>query len=311
VTELGPGREFDLIKKFLAHASRRDHPLVRVGPGDDASVIGDIAISSDMSVEGVHFRRDWLAAGEIGYRATVAALSDLAAVAAKPVAAMVSLAVRPGDAEEWAADLMQGCTEAIEQYGALLAGGDLTRAVDSAVIDVIVIGEAEQPVLRSGARIGDEVWVTGTLGGAAAAVAAWLDNKTPAAPARARYARPAARISEALWLKPHVHAMIDLSDGIAGDAGHIAAASGCRLDIDAERLPVHSTADTRLALQGGEDYELCVTAAAGVLDTLRTEFEQRFNTELTRVGDVVDGDGVVIRNFDGEGGYDHFARATP
>jgi thiamine-monophosphate kinase len=202
---------------------------------------------------------------------------------------------------------MQGATQAIEACGAVLAGGDVARAIAGAVIDVVVIGTTERPVLRSAAQIGDEVWVTGTLGGAAAAVSAWLTGSTPSAATRERYAHPVARIAEALWLREHIHALIDLSDGIAGDAGHLAAASGCRVVVDAEFLPLHADADTRLALQGGEDYELCLTAPGGALESVRGEFEQRFEIPLTKVGIVVAGQGVEVRNADVRGGFDHFA----
>ena len=306
VSELAGGREFDLIRAFLANARKHSHPLVRVGPGDDCAIIGNLAISTDLSVEDVHFRRDWLAPREIGYRSAIAALSDLAAVAATPVAALVSIALREADLEEWAEAVMQGATQAIEACDAMLACGDVTRAVAGAAIDVVAIGTADRPVLRSAAQIGDEVWVTGTLGGAGAAVSAWLAGRTPGTAARERYAHPAARIAEALWLREHVHAMIDLSDGIAGDAGHIAAASGCRLIIDAELLPVNVDADIRLALQGGEDYELCVTAPPGRLEQVRAEFERRFEIRLTRVGVVVAGTGVEVRSVDVQGGFDHY-----
>jgi thiamine-monophosphate kinase len=174
-------------------------------------------------------------------------------------------------------------------------------------LDVVVIGQVETPVLRSTARIGDEVWVTGTLGGAAAAVAAWLSGQTPSEGARERYGHPFARVPEAHFLKHYVHAMIDLSDGIAGDGAHIAAASHCRLVIDAARLPVHPAADIELALRGGEDYELCVTAPAGALEKVQHEFERRFRIPLTRIGDVVAGEGVVIPDFDVHGAFDHFS----
>ena len=310
MSELGAGREFDLIRSFLANTHKHEHPLLRVGPGDDCAVIGNIAISIDMSVEDVHFKRAWLEPREIGYRAAVAAMSDLAAVAATPVAALVSFAVRAQDVGEWAQAVMQGCSNAVEANGAVLAGGDLTRVPSSAALDVVVLGTVDQPVLRSGARTGDELWVTGALGGAAAAVAAWSKGDTPSAAARARYARPVARIREALWLRQQVHAMIDLSDGLAGDAAHIAAASRCQVVLDAECVPMHPDADARLALQGGEDYELCFTASPGTVARVRAAFEREFALPLTKVGDVADGAGVVIRNFDGAGGFDHFARSA-
>ena len=248
MSTLARGREFDLIRAFLAQAQSQ-HPGVQVGPGDDCAIIPPFAISTDMSVEDVHFRRAWLEPEEIGYRAAAAALSDLAAVAARPVAALVSFAFTSDDADAWAVCVMRGATAAIESVDAVLAGGDVTRATSGAVIDVVVIGEAQRPILRSGAKPGDEIWVTGELGGAAAAVAAWRAGQTPSAAARASFAQPAPRIAAARWLAQHanVTAMIDISDGIAGDAQHLAAASSCAIVIDAALLPVHAAATLQQA----------------------------------------------------------------
>jgi thiamine-monophosphate kinase len=308
VTELGSGREFDLIRAFLAQTRNREHPLIALGPGDDCAIIAGLAVSTDLSVEDVHFRRAWLQPAEIGYRAVVAALSDLAAMAAEPIAALVSFAIPPRDVTDWAIAVMEGANQALDQYDTILAGGDVTRSSAGAMIDVVVIGKAERPVLRSTARPGDEVWVTGTLGGAAAAVAAWLAGSAPSAAQRERYAHPAARIREAIWLREHVApgAMIDLSDGLGGDAHHIAAASGCRLIVDAAALPVHPEATQRHALRGGEDYELCFCAARGVTAALAAKFETDTGVKLTRIGEVVAGDGMEVLNALDEGGFDHF-----
>lgn len=309
LTPLGGGREFDLIRRFLVNA--REHPLVTVGPGDDAAVIDGTVISTDMSIEGVHFHREWLPPSDIGYRAVVAALSDLAAMAAGPVAALVSLAIPERDAGDWAVELIRGAGMALHEYDAVLAGGDVTRSTSTVAIDVVVVGKCERPVLRSAARPGDEIWVTGELGAAAAAVAAWLAGEQPAAAARARYAKPKARIREACWLSDHAipGAMIDLSDGIAGDARHLAAASRCHLIIDAAALPVHPAADARLALSGGEDYELCFSARPGAVAGARDEFERQTGVVLTQVGEVTTGEGVEILNAAAESGFDHFRQA--
>jgi thiamine-monophosphate kinase len=299
MTGMAGGREFDLIREFLGNA-RKTHPAMQTGAGDDCAIltVSPFAISTDMSVENVHFRRDWLQPGEIGYRAAMSALSDLAAVGAQPVAALVSFAFTHADAEGWAVDVMAGITEAVESFDAVLAGGDVSHTHDAAVIDMVVIGKADQPVLRSTAKPGEEVWVTGTLGGAAAAVAAWLDGREPSRAARERFARPVARVKEGLQLRGVASAMIDISDGIAGDVRHLAAASGCRIIIDAARLPVHPDATAAQALGGGEDYELCFVAPRGARIDL--------DAEVTRIGEVVAGEGMEIRNGPDGGGYDHF-----
>jgi thiamine-monophosphate kinase len=222
---MGPGGEFDLIRSFLERAG----PLpkeIKVGPGDDFAVLdaGPLALSSDLSVEEVHFRRDWLTPEEIGWRAAASALSDLAAVAAEPLAVLVSLALRPEDAASgWARRLMDGLEQAARECGAGLAGGDVARSPGPVLIDVTAVGRAKAPVLRSGARAGDELWVTGELGGAAAAARQLAAGERPADALRHAFAHPAARVREARWLATHtrLHAMIDLSDGLAGDAGHL------------------------------------------------------------------------------------------
>lgn len=310
MTTMSGGAEFDLIRGFLARAKKK-HPAVSVGAGDDAAILTTtpFAISVDMSVENVHFRRDWLEPEEIGYRATVVALSDIAAVGAAPVAGLISFAFTLADADGWAKQVMEGATKALDEYGAMLVGGDVTRAEHEAVIDVVIIGKAERPVLRSAAQPGDEVWVTGSLGGSAAALAALQAGKKPDAAARERFAKPAARTAEAQWLRKQglAGAMIDISDGIAGDAAHIAAASNCRLVLDGKLIPVHPAATLEQALQGGEDYELCFTALAGRVDDAREAFEEKFGVALTRIGDVVAGSGLQIDNADVAGGFDHFA----
>lgn len=326
VTELGPGREFDLIRGFLDRGGAAPGPAVRVGPGDDCAVVtGEgVAVTADMVVEDVHFRRTWLEPDEIGYRAAMAALSDLAAMAARPIGVLASVALGPGDeghaGDENGAgsDLMAGVAEAAADAGATLLGGDVTRSPGPLVVDVVAVGDAPRPVLRTGARPGHEVWVTGSLGAAAAAVSAWLAGGEPDPDARAAFARPTARIREALWLHERSvpAAMIDLSDGIAGDAGHLAAANGLRLVIQAEALPVAEAAaraDTggsagasaahrpglRLAAAGGEDYELCFTAPVGAVALVEEAFVERFGVPLTRVGRVEEGDGAVVVDGDG------------
>jgi thiamine-monophosphate kinase len=321
---LGPGAEFDLIRRFLPrHPPARGD--VRVGPGDDCAVIaGDgIALSADLSVEGVHFRRDWLSLKEIGCRAASAALSDLAAVAARPIGILASLALPPADAGARAVQVMEGVRRAAERAGAALLGGDVARTEGPLVIDVTAVGEARDPVLRSGARAGDEVWVTGELGASALFVRQMLAGETPDAAARKRYAAPEPRLREAAWLAGRgvPTAMIDLSDGLAGDAAHLSAASGVAVLLAPELIPLHpsvarlaGSADEalRLAMAGGEDYELCFTAANGSTLPFQREFQEAFGVRLSCVGRVAGGDGVWWVDAEGNRrplglrGYLHF-----
>lgn len=306
VTRLGPGAEFDLIRDFLS-STRGTGPGVRVGPGDDCAVVtgAGVAVTVDMAVEDVHFRRAWLPAADIGYRAAAGALSDLAAVAARPIGILASVALGPGDEEAVGRELMEGVGRAAADTEAAVLGGDLTRSPGPLVVDIVALGDVTEPVLRSGARPGDEVWVTGMLGGAAAAVERWLAGEEPEPAGVEAYARPTPRTREALWLAEHglPTAMVDLSDGLAGDVAHIAAASGVRVVVRAGALPVAATArgarGVRLAAAGGEDYELCFTALPGSVLALEAEFERMFGIPLTRVGEVVEGSGAVV--LDGEG----------
>jgi thiamine-monophosphate kinase len=322
-SRLGPGAEFDLIRRFLHRAPRGADEDVLVGPGDDAAVLreGGITLSVDVSIEGVHFRRDWLTPEEIGYRAAAAALSDLAAMAARPVGLLVSLAVTSEDAAEIAPGVMRGVADLAERFAAALLGGDLSRSPGPMVIDVTVVGRTALPVLRSGAEPGDEVWVSGELGAAGAAVAALLRGERPGLEAMRRFARPTPRVAEAIWLAEQgvPKAMLDLSDGLLGDAAHLAAASRVAVVLDADSIPVHGAvvADRRselvnLAASAGEDYELCFCAAAGAGDRVQAELLRRFGLPVTRVGRVEGGQGVYWRGSGGArvaagaGGYQHF-----
>ncbi len=294
--------EFDLIRRMVENTPDSIEG-VSVGPGDDAAVLeveGSVVLSSDLAIEGVHFRREWLTLSEIGYRAVAAAMSDLAAMAARPVGILVSLAIPGAEAADSGPAIQEGIREACELCGAALLGGDLSGSPGPLILDVMAVGSVERPVTRCGARPGDELWVTGVLGGAAGAVTAWEANGEPGQALRSAFVRPVPRIAEAQWLADEggVTAMIDLSDGLAGDAGHIAAASGVGIVVEEALIPTHPglTSDPAmaLALMGGEDYELCVTTPSGRLGPLAGGFEDRFGVRLTQVGCVVEGGGVSL-----------------
>lgn len=319
---LGPGAEFDRIRAAIARGGELP-AAVRVGPGDDAAVIeGGWVLSSDMSVEDVHFRRSWLSDREIGYRATAAAFSDLAAMAATPLGLLVSIAV-PESGDVDLDEVQLGVSEAAQACGGAILGGDLSRSPGPLVLDVVVVGRTTWPVLRNGAEPGDEIWVTGRLGASAAAVHAWQQGGEPAPEAREAFARPTPRIAEARCLVEQecVDALMDLSDGLAGDVGHMAAASGVKVVLEAATIPVAEAALAELgaerafeaALHGGEDYELLFVTAPGVVDV--AYFEDRFGLNLTRVGHVLEGEGVWLDRGDGvpqpleRAGFDHFGGA--
>lgn len=307
---LGAGREFDLIRQL-----RERWGTLAVGLGDDAAVLdpprGDrIVVTTDAALEHVHFRRDWLSMTEIGYRAVTAALSDVAAMGAEPRGVLVALALS-SEGRERLMELADGIGEAVRAAGTVILGGNLSQG-DSLTITTTVIGTVHTPLMRSGARPGDLLYVTGVLGGPAAAVRAFQAGKTPSAGLCARFAHPSARIAEARWLATRgAIAAIDVSDGLIADAGHMAAASGCTLEIRAERVPVCSGATENDALDGGDEYELLVVSRALLNET---EFAERFGVPLTPIGRVTDGTPAVKLTRNGKPaslpatpGYDHFA----
>ena len=288
---------------------------MRLGPGDDAAFLrGGLVISTDMAVEGVHFRFDWIGPEEAGFRAGAAALSDLAAMGATPEALLVSLAV--GGGPSLAESLQRGVRRAGDRVGVAIIGGDVSRSPGPAVVDVVAVGRARTVVTRGGAEAGQGVWVSGSLGGAAAAVAAWSAGRAPDPGARGRFVAPPNRIPLGLGLAASklARAMIDISDGLVADARRVAEASGVMIVIRRGLVPVHSGAagDLNLALQGGEDYELMFSAPAGAEPRMMA-LAQEVSMTLSRIGRVEEGTGVVLedsrgrRSIPGRGGYDHFS----
>ena len=323
--------EFERIGALIDAVAAPSVPEVELGPGDDAAILRAtgteaLVLSTDLSVEHVHFRREWLTWESIGFRAIASALSDLAAMAARPLGVLVSLAVPPETDRRTLDELAHGMGGCLREHGAALLGGDLSRSPGPVVIDVTVIGAAARPVKRSGALPGDEIWVTGRLGGAGSAAAAWSRGLEPDPSARRAFERPRPRLKEALLLcrSADVHALIDLSDGLASDAAQVAAASGVRLVLESERVPLHRTlegwakADVALALAvgGGEDYELLAVVAPGTAEAAVRELSADFQLEFTRVGMVTEGAGVGWVGARGESieppasGFDHFEEGT-
>ncbi len=317
-TPLGPGPEFDRIRLIAGELMGRSDDL-----GDDAAVIpdgdGSLVVSTDATVEGVHFRKEWLTLEEVGWRAAAAALSDLAAMGARPVGVLAALAVPGSAAEGDPALVMRGVGAAAGATGARVIGGDLASAT-TWMVTVTVIGRAATPIRRSGARPGDMLWVTGALGASRAALTAWQRGELPSDDARAAFAHPIPRIAAGRWLAEQgAHAMLDLSDGLAADVHHLAAASGVRLDIDLARVPVAGSAvapslaasiePSLFAARGGEDYELLVALPDGFGERDTRAFEDATGLALTSVGSVHRGSGVrfLLR---GERvsleGFDHF-----
>ena len=313
---LGRGGEFDRLRAMFAALGAAGRHL-----GDDCALLSvggrTLAISIDLSLEGVHFRTDWLALREIGWRATAAALSDLAAEGATPLGVLVSLGVpgnrqrRTGNASP-AVQIMAGVGAAARSVGASVLGGDLVRS-PRYLVDVCVLGVAERPVRRSGARPGDGLWVTGWLGGAGLALAALRAGRGRRfAPAlRRRFARPVPRIAAGRWLaRRGARAMIDISDGLAGDAGHVAAASGVGVAIELERVPCWPGVTPLAAVRSGEEYELLVAMPRRFGTAGAKAFGRATGLPLTRIGACIAGRGVRMthdgRPITPPPGFDHF-----
>lgn len=290
---LGPGPEFDRIRAVVAALGD-----VAAPSGDDCALIPFggkmLAVSIDTAIEGVHFRTDWLSFEEIGRRAAGAALSDLAAEGATPMALLVALGVPAGGTDPEVAAVMRGVGEAAREVGAQVAGGDMT-ASPAWMVTVTVLGEVARPVTRSGGRPGDVLYVTGELGGAEVALRSWLSGKRPPELSRLRFTAPQPRVAAGRALAVVATAMMDLSDGIASDLRHLAAASHCGAEVDLGLLPLGPDVATfaeggprtpaMVAAEGGEDYELLVAlppdAEVPILDV-----------RLTRIGRLTEGDEV-------------------
>lgn len=306
---MAEGAEFDAIRRLLATWG----PLA-VGVGDDAAILdipaGErLIVSTDASVENVHFRREWLSAEEVGARATSAALSDLAAMAATPLGLLLALAVP----ESWRMELdalARGVGRVASQAGCAILGGNIAKASELS-LTLTVLGSAWHPLERSGARAGDDLYVTGTLGGPGAALRSWRAGTVPSPEYRARFASPVARLREGRWLAERgAHAAIDLSDGLLGDAAHLALASGASVILDEDAIPRLPGVSVKEAMNSGEEYELLVAMPADVpIDG--AEFEREFALALTKIGTVTGSAVPPVRFLSGSTniarGHDHLA----
>ncbi|MEW6269329.1 MAG: thiamine-phosphate kinase [Thermodesulfobacteriota bacterium] len=320
----------ELCERLRARAAGRRRggaPPPLVGPGDDCAVLPrldvPLAVTTDVLVDGVHFRSAWLRPAEIGRRAIAVNLSDLAAMGATPAYTLVSVTAPPELLARDLDALLDAGAAASEEAGALLVGGNLSSA-SALAVTVTALGTVEGPCLtRAGARPGDHLVVTGTLGGAAAAVAAWSAGREPEPAIRARFAAPEPRVAAGRVLAgAGAHAAIDVSDGLLADLGHLCTASGVGAVVERAalpRLPEVAARDARgeeLAATGGEDYELlfaCPDATVRRLD----ELAAAAGVALTVIGRFTEAaDGIVLRDADGRtrrpdgiaAGFDHFGR---
>lgn len=265
--------------------------------GDDCTVypMGDEALvmTTDMLVEDVHFLRGVSSAEEVGEKSLMVNISDVAAMGAKPVATLLSIALPESAQGEWAEKFMRGYYEASKREGVALVGGDTTASKDKIAINVVAIGRAPMANIkrRSAAMIGDIVAVTGKLGTSSKGLVDIMfgDLNTVAAKA---HRRGQARVAEGIWLgtRSEVHAMMDISDGIASDIKHIMEQSKVGAEIELKNIPTDY--DIRYATTGGEDYELLMTVDGASFDTLTKELHKATGTTLTAIGIITDSNNV-------------------
>ncbi|KJV29683.1 thiamine-phosphate kinase [Luteibacter yeojuensis] len=315
--------EFDLIERIRRHTDvARDD--VALGIGDDAAVVAvpagrELAIAVDTLVEGVHFPKG-TAAADIGWKALAVNLSDLAAMGATPAWALLALTL-PAAEEPFIDGLARGFAELATPYRLALIGGDTTRGPLTITVTVHGFTTPGQALLRSGARVGDAVMVTGTLGDAAAGLRCLAEaDPAPYAALVERLNRPTPRVAAGQALRGIATACVDVSDGLVADLGHICTRSGVGAEIDPALLPRSSAMLTHFhdadaidfALAGGDDYELCFTVPADKASEVAADLA-RVGCGATRIGRIVEGAGVRV--LDGAGGarvprragWNHFA----
>lgn len=313
--------EFDLIQRYFTRAT----PNCVLGVGDDAALLRvnegmELAVSTDMLVSGTHFFPDtdpYL----LGHKILAVNLSDLAAMGATPRWATLALSLPEADGS-WLQRFSEGFFDLADEHGVELIGGDTTRGPLN--LCVTIMGEVPQgkALRRDGAKVGDDIWVSGTLGEAALGLA-YLQSKI-ILPEDVRLSclaalhQPQPRNKLGLALRDIAHSAIDISDGLLADLGHISESSQAGAEIEFDAIPTGVTRDTdqtlleRCVLSGGDDYELCFTAPVekrGEIEAISV----RLHLPLTRIGRILAEQGCTVRGTDGsamkieKGGYDHFA----
>ncbi|MDW8107086.1 MAG: thiamine-phosphate kinase [Armatimonadota bacterium] len=325
-----PTGESALIDRIAARASIPTRLptdfAIEQGIGDDAAVIRadsrTLLWASDMLVEGVHFRLDWIDPASLGWKALAVNLSDIAAMGGVPVGALLSIALTPEATDMWLDAFLEGWRECAQTYGVALLGGDTNRAAQI-TIDVSVLGTTDGvPVLRKGAQAGDWILVTGALGASRAGLEALLAGE-PSRVDLTPHFRPLPRLQAGqLARQLGASAMIDLSDGLAADLPKLLRASGKGAIVRIAQLPVHpeasrwaqyqGTEPTLFAYAGGEDYELLITAPPDVAPQLLEQLPQRAGVPVSVIGEVIDAPELWLEHPDGRResptpvGWDHF-----
>ena len=291
------------------------------GIGDDSAVLSfppghELLVTTDFTIEKVHFRRDWHPPEFVGRRCLTRGLSDIAAMGGEPRAAFLSLALASDVPQKWVDRFLKGLLDLAEEFKVSLAGGDTAQSARGGGIqaDIVVVGSVPKgkAVLRSGAKAGDQIYVTGELGGSAAALARLAESNSAGTKYLRRFS-PLPRIAVGQWLRRRgvASAMIDLSDGLSTDLEHICQESRVGAEIEAEAIPRAQGAVGKkrvaleLALHGGDDYELLFTSAATVPSVVA-------GVRVTRIGQATNSAGMRLIGADGKprplkaGGWEHF-----
>jgi thiamine-monophosphate kinase len=313
----------------LAAATR---PAVVTGIGDDCAVLRllpgrgkekgkDTLVTTDFTLEGIHFRRDWHSAEVVGHRCLARGFSDIAAMGGEPVAVFLSLALPRNLAQSWVGRFARSLISLAERNGVTLSGGDTAESPNGVLADIVVVGTVPRgkAVLRSGARPGDRIYVSGELGGSAAAV--WQMRRNPKKNLNPReyprhfFPEPRIELGRVLREKGIASAMIDTSDGLSTDLAHICEESGVGAEIEREVIPrarVGKPArevDLQFALHGGEDYELLFTSPPGKRVPSRIA-----GIAITQIGQITRRRKIFLRRREGVGyeleplGWEHFRR---
>ena len=302
VSQLGERRLLARIQSRFANVGRQSAEIV-VGIGDDAAVIAPrrnthTVLTTDSQVEGVHFDRRWSSPEDIGFRTLAVNVSDLAAMGAASRWALVALMLPDATAVADVDGIVDGIAQLAQRVGMTVVGGNLTRSPGPLVVDITAVGEVapRRMLTRSGGQPGDALYVTGTIGGAAAGLEMLRTSGSGADTCIDRYRRPEprARLGVAIARARAARAAIDLSDGLADAAAQLADASGCGVEIDAAALPIESAArewwtaagvdPVASALVGGDDYELLIAVPANWRGRLRHATSRVSTPSLTRVG---------------------------
>jgi thiamine-monophosphate kinase len=315
-----PLSEKTLIARVRQEAAKRGGAGIALGMGDDCAEIripaGHMAlVTTDFSLENIHFRRAWHPAETVGHRCLARGLSDIAAMGGKPLAAFLSLALPRNLPQSWVDGFVRGLLRLAARFDVTLAGGDTAQSPGGILADIIVLGSAPKgkAVRRSGARVGDRIYVTGDLGASAATLSLLRKGKKlrPAEYAAHFYPEPRIAVGRFLREKGLASAMIDLSDGLSTDLGHICEESGVGAEVEAAAIPAGRIggrkADLDFALHGGEDYELLFTVPGGKCVPKRIA-----GVMVTQIGWVRRGRKMILKDEHGRGrelkpqGWEHF-----